>query len=216
MAEHAERAACELEDASVDAIVYACTSGTFTQSPTFDRDLQDRLSDVTGIPVVTTTTAVVAALRCVAARSVLLATPYDESVNDLEANMLLHHGITVVERYGLGHVQPAPQPPLRRRRASPIGVEPAYASYAIAKRLHEVGSADAIFVSCTNLRTFEVIEALEADTGVSVVTSNQASLWAGLVLAGVVPKLPGLGALLRGDRGDGIEAIQGVHRVATA
>jgi len=36
---------------------------------------------------------------------------------------------------------------------------------------------DAVFISCTNYRTFGIIEQLEADLGVPVVTSNQATLW---------------------------------------
>lgn len=37
--------------------------------------------------------------------------------------------------------------------------------------------ADAVFVSCTNYRTFEVIPELERDLEKPVVTSNQATLW---------------------------------------
>ena len=40
--------------------------------------------------------------------------------------------------------------------------------------------ADGILISCGNLRTFEAIEPLEADTGLPVVTSNQAGLWQAL------------------------------------
>lgn len=37
--------------------------------------------------------------------------------------------------------------------------------------------ADGVFVSCTNYRTFEVMDRLEADLDKPVVTSNQATLW---------------------------------------
>ena len=46
--------------------------------------------------------------------------------------------------------------------------------------------ADGIFISCTNFRTIEIIEQLEADTGKPVVTSNQASMWIALKALGVV------------------------------
>ena len=45
--------------------------------------------------------------------------------------------------------------------------------------------ADGIFISCTNFRTIEIIEQLEADTGKPVVTSNQASMWIALKVLGV-------------------------------
>jgi len=56
--------------------------------------------------------------------------------------------------------------------------------------------AEAIFISCTNLRTFEVLEALEMDLGKSVISSNSATLWAVLKELGVKEPLEGLGKLL--------------------
>ena len=58
-----------------------------------------------------------------------------------------------------------------------------------------IEEADAIFISCTNLRTFEIIEGLEEDLGVPVVTSNQASLWLALRQMDVMEKIPELGRL---------------------
>ncbi|MEM2552944.1 MAG: hypothetical protein QXE02_05435, partial [Sulfolobales archaeon] len=57
--------------------------------------------------------------------------------------------------------------------------------------------AEGLFISCTNLRTFEVIEPLEKDLGIPVVTSNQASLWASLRGLGIRERIDGLGRLLR-------------------
>ena len=56
--------------------------------------------------------------------------------------------------------------------------------------------ADAVFISCTNFRTFEIIESLEQDLGIPVVTSNQASLWLALRELDVMEKIPWLGKLL--------------------
>jgi maleate cis-trans isomerase len=42
-----------------------------------------------------------------------------------------------------------------------------------------------------------MIEALEADLGIPVVTSNQASLWAALRAAGIQARLEGYGRLMR-------------------
>jgi maleate cis-trans isomerase len=59
-----------------------------------------------------------------------------------------------------------------------------------------VPGAEALVVSCTNLRTFEVIAELERETGLPVVTSNQATLWALLARAGREARGRGLGRLL--------------------
>ncbi|RLF94532.1 maleate cis-trans isomerase, partial [Thermococci archaeon] len=51
-------------------------------------------------------------------------------------------------------------------------------------------------ISCTNLRTFEIIESLEKELETHVVTSNQASLWLALRKLGIEEKIPKLGKLL--------------------
>jgi maleate isomerase len=60
-----------------------------------------------------------------------------------------------------------------------IGRQVPDTSYRIAKSL-EVADADAVLISCTNLRTFEIIEDLERDLGIPVVSSNSATLWSAL------------------------------------
>lgn len=57
--------------------------------------------------------------------------------------------------------------------------------------------AEAIFVSCSALRSLDVLEDLEQDAGKPVVTSNQAMIWETLRLAGVDDKIEGYGKLLR-------------------
>lgn len=52
------------------------------------------------------------------------------------------------------------------------------------------GDADGVFISCTNYRTFEIIEQLEDDLDKPVVTSNQATLWDAMRNAGVDADLP--------------------------
>jgi maleate isomerase len=51
---------------------------------------------------------------------------------------------------------------------------------------------DMVFLSCTNLRTLEVIDGLEADLGIPVVSSNLALAWdmarrADVAVAGTAP-----------------------------
>ena len=57
--------------------------------------------------------------------------------------------------------------------------------------------AQAIFVSCTNFGTLDVIEALEKKLGKPVVTSNSASMWKMMRLAGDERAVPGAGRLFR-------------------
>ena len=51
-------------------------------------------------------------------------------------------------------------------------------TYRLARAVAtESAGADGMLISCGNLRSFEAIEPLETDTGLPVVTSNQATAW---------------------------------------
>lgn len=56
---------------------------------------------------------------------------------------------------------------------------------------------EAIIIACTNLRALGVIEDLESQMGIPVLSSNQALGWHMLRLAGVTDLVPGAGRLLR-------------------
>ena len=50
-------------------------------------------------------------------------------------------------------------------------------TYDAAVTLAAKGGIDALFLSCTNLRTLDIIEQLEAETGLPVLSSNQVLAW---------------------------------------
>lgn len=63
-------------------------------------------------------------------------------------------------------------------------------SYTDVRRLaQEIDhpEAEAIFFSCTNLRTFDIIEELEIQLGKPVLSANQVAIWSMLRLAGFQP-----------------------------
>jgi maleate isomerase len=60
-----------------------------------------------------------------------------------------------------------------------------------------IAGADSIFVAATNFRAIDVIAAVEAETGLPVITSNQAAIWKGLDLLGIRGGRPGFGRLLQ-------------------
>jgi len=67
--------------------------------------------------------------------------------------------------------------------------------YHLAKEVDHPES-EAVFISCTNLHTIEIIEKLENDLQKPVITSNQATMWNMLRMAGVNDKIEGYGQLL--------------------
>ena len=66
--------------------------------------------------------------------------------------------------------------------------------YRQAKKLKTEG-AEVFFLSCMGLATMELVEILEEDLGMPVITSHQASLWSCLRHCRVNDKIDGLGRL---------------------
>jgi len=183
MAEGALRAAELLSTAEVDVIIYGCTTGALVGGMEWERGLVEKIEDRTGIRTITTAGAVVEAMKTLGMRRICVATPYIKELDELEVKFLAEHGIEVLAIKGLS-----------LRKNTEIGRLPPWTSYRLAKEVFKPG-ADGLFISCTNFRTIDVIEPLERELGVPVVTSNQASMWAALRL--IHQPMEGFGRLLR-------------------
>jgi maleate isomerase len=185
--EQVERAAMELASAEVDVIVQAGTAIAFFRGFGHDAELTRRITATTGIKATTSLTAVVEALRVLGIEKPAIATSYIADIDARLVDVLEKSGFAVAAIKGMGI-----------KRSIDMGrVEPAE-TYRLAKQVARSAlGADGILVSCGNLRSFEVIEPLETDTGLPVVTSNQAGLWQALRLVGVNERVPNLGRLLR-------------------
>lgn len=183
MAEHAERAAALLATAGVDVLVYGCTTGSLVGGVEWEERLVDGIEEETGIQTVSTSGAVVDALKELGADKVAVATPYTDDLNSLERVFLESYDFKVVSMNGLGLVSN-----LEVGRTDPATVEELVRS--------ATDGEDTIFVSCTNLPTISLIERLERDLQKPIVTSNQASMWAAIRSSGIAG-IKGYGRLLR-------------------
>ena len=172
-----------LRDAGVELILYGCTSGSFIGGENFEKELEAKIEEEVKVPVVSTSTAVLEALKILDAQSLLVVTPYTEEINEREREFLEANGFEVLDIRGLGIEDNLE-----------IGKLEPHEAYRLAKASF-IEEADAIFISCTNWRTFEIIDALEEDLDVPVVTSNQASLWLALREIDVMERIPELGRL---------------------
>lgn len=72
---------------------------------------------------------------------------------------------------------------------------PPEAFYRLARETDRP-EAQAIFISCTDLRAIDVLGVIEKDLGKPAIASNPATLWAMLRLAGVREPVQGFGTLL--------------------
>jgi maleate isomerase len=181
MAEKAPAAADLLAHAKVSAICFGCTGASFRKSG-IDLEIINEIESKTGIPATTTSSAIIEALKSLGIKSVAIASPYPERTNNLLAGYLRRAAFEVVSRKGMNVECPAFLPPEQ--------------AYRLAREV-DCEAADGILISCTNFRSLEVIEKLEQDIGKPVVSSNTASMWKLLELAGANEPVKGAGRLFR-------------------
>jgi len=164
-----------VREARPAAVVYACTSGSFVAGMAGERALCAAMREAAAAPAVTTSGALLDALAALDVRTVAVATPYDAPVTDRLASFLAEAGHRVAGCAWLG-----------------LQADIARVAAPSVRRLVEAADtpeADAVFISCTNLRTFDLLEDLEGELGKPVLSANQVSLWAAL-RAGGLPAAP--------------------------
>ena len=160
------------------AVGYACTSGTTLIGAARVAELVRGATDAEA--VTDPLTAAFAALHALGARSVAIVSPYIESVAEPIRRAFETAGFAVPAALSFGEEVEA-----RVARIDPESIR------AAARRASDSG-ADAVFLSCTNLRTLDVIDDLEAELDRPVLSSNQVLAWhmarlGGAPLSGRVP-----------------------------
>jgi len=180
-------AAKKLKERGADVILYGCTTGSLVKGMAYDRKLVEQMKEATGLPSVTMAGAVVEALKTLNAKKIVLVTPYPEAITEKEINFFKDNGIIVISHKSDNYAKGVP---------SEFASAPPGFFYRLAKEAF-VKDADAVFLSCGNIRTIEIIDYLEKDLGVPVVSSIQASIWKALRMGRINEKIEGYGKLLK-------------------
>ncbi len=181
--EDVERCAGLLGSADMDVVIYGCTSGSFVNGPEWERALQKQIAEEAHCKSITTTGAVLDALRIFGKKNLTVVNPYNDEVSAIEHEFFARQGFCMTGGAHLGYDQGADirsQTPERAFRLAKGAVRE---------------NTEILFISCTNFRTIEVLEDLEKDLGIPVISSNQASLWAALKSMDVKAEIKGYGAL---------------------
>lgn len=183
MAQNVEEAARLLGHATVAQIAFNCTAVS-TFSKAMEQDIRQRIASASGLPALMTSAAIVEALQALGARRIVLLTPYIPEVNAREVAFLEGEGLEILAEAGMG----------LNTNSEMARLQPAVFLELAGK--HRDSRADAYLLSCTAVRSAEVIDRLERDLGRPVVTSNQAITWHCLRQGGIADKVRGFGALL--------------------
>jgi len=144
-----------------------------------------RIEEISKLPSTTTMINAVDALTALSAKRLIIATPFEEELNRRHEKFWNDSGFEVVNIRGLGI-----------RRNIDIKKLPMHVPYTLAKEAYlETSGADAIYLPCASFGPPAVIECLERDLGMPVVTSTQAFIWAGLKALNIKEPAKGYGRL---------------------
>jgi len=162
-----------LISAEPESVAYACTSGSFVGGLAGEAKLRGVMERSGAKRAVTTSGALLQALEHLGVKRIAIATPYNEELTRLLAEFLETAGIKVVKAGYLNSEQ-----------------DIMHIGYDAVRNMADIvdhPDAEAVFFSCTNLRTFDVIGELEQKLGKPVLSANQVTIWAALQEAGIAP-----------------------------
>lgn len=147
-----------------EVVAYLCSSGSFVNGVEAERSLCKVICDAGAPAAVTTSGALAEVLHQLDLKRISVLTPYDT-----ELTTKLHDFLTEleVETLSSDHLG--------------LGGGIWKVNYrTIAERIIAANhpDAEAIFVSCTNLPTYDLVEPLEKALGKPVLTANQLTMWA--------------------------------------
>ena len=183
MAERVEDAAALVADACADLIVFHCTAVS-TFDAKLEASIKERVARASGKPVTATSEALVAALQALGVKKIVMLSPYIEAINKREVAYFQGHGFDILSAAGLDC------PTADAMMAVPPE------RWKSLVREHRDERADAYLISCTTVRSAEVIEELEIELGRPVLTSNTAAAWHCLRKMGIDDRVDGFGRLL--------------------
>ncbi|MFD3657313.1 maleate cis-trans isomerase family protein [Streptomyces sp. 24-1644] len=181
-----ERLAAGVEDlrlAGAEALVWACTGGSFVYGWDGAHEQIATLARAAGLPASSTSFAFAHAVREVGATRVAIAATYPDDIAGLFARFLEAAGIEVVATRGSGIIT-----------AAEVGAWDA----RLVKELAVAGDhpdAEAVLLPHTALHTAAYVRELEELLGKPVLTANQVTVWEGLRLVDRRIWEPALGAL---------------------
>ena len=157
-----------------DIILYGCTSATLAQGPAFDEDFRKSIEQRTSVPTITAASSLIEALSDLNIRNFAFTSPYVASLND--------YAVSFIEAFEFNCVNRLDTPtPLSNNAVAELTPQ------KIFEMAMEVNNdeAEAIVLSCTDMRAVEAIETIEDKLQKPVITSNQAMMHASLKRLGI-------------------------------
>lgn len=175
--EHLQQATFDVLGVDPEVVAYLCTSGSFIHGPEHEASLRQAILDAGAPDAVTTSGALIEAVEKLGTRRISIVTPYDAELTARLVTFLGELDVEVIHSHYLG-----------------LGGGIWRVNYrTVVEQILAADDprAEAIFVSCTNLPTYDIITPLERELGKPVLTANQLTVWACLGRMGLPMVGPG-------------------------
>ena len=181
-----EACAKELGRRSCDFIIHGGAPLVLAQGKGFEANLLEKLQAITGVPCTTSIVAAMDAFRDLSASRLAVVDPYPQDLNDKMVSYLKDWGFEVASLVSLG---------TGFTESSVASIADIYR--AAKKAVREAKNADAVFMPCANFPVVDVIEDIETDTGLPVISNMTSQLYVAFKAIGMREKIDGYGKLLR-------------------
>ena len=150
-------------------------------------DLAPQLEKEFGVPVTTGQDAAEIALDALGVKRLLLVTPYKETLNQGMQRRLRARGFEMLCLKTA--LCPGPDEMARLSSEVPLGLA--------RQAFHEAPDADGIYMPNPKWQTLDIIEPLEKELKIPVVTTTQSSAWWSLKAINIKEARPGYGRLMK-------------------
>ena len=170
-----------LPDEKLDCVVYGCTSGTIAAGY---NSIKKKIELAKPEAKVTTpSTAATNALKKMNVSKVAIFTPYSKKLNDEVVDYFKKENFIVTSNSYFDILNDA----------DIAKIDPDYLYDVISKM--NLGDAEAVFLSCTNLPALSILDKLEKKLNKVVLSSNQVLIWDTLQSVGKNNSIKGFGKL---------------------
>jgi maleate isomerase len=170
-----------LPDEKLDCVVYGCTSGTIVAG--YDSIKKKIELAKPEAKVTTPSTAATNALKKMNVSKVSIFTPYSKKLNDEVVDYFKKENFIVTSNSYFDILNDA----------DIAKIDPDYLYDVISKM--NLGDAEAVFLSCTNLPALSILDKLEKKLNKVVLSSNQVLIWDTLQSVGKNNSIKGFGKL---------------------
>jgi maleate isomerase len=163
-----EQATRDLLTPGPEVVAYTCAAGSFIEGAAGDGALRRAMLGAGAPAVCTTSGALIDELRLLGVSRLTLVTPYGGELTNRLVGFLTEHGMRTVTITRLSHATER-------------------------LRVHDHDDAEAVFVCCTNVPTYDLLGPLAQTLGKPVLTANEVLMHATLRALGRRPSIASLG-----------------------